>query len=47
MNGSRGKRYTFLTGTVHRFEAVEDSALLEVSTPHLDDVVRIEDDSGL
>lgn len=34
------------TGTVHRFEAVEDSVLLEVSTPHLDDVVRIEDDFG-
>src|SRR5437867_1561848 len=28
-------------GTVHRFEAIEDSVLLEVSTPHLDDVVRI------
>jgi mannose-6-phosphate isomerase len=34
------------TGTVHRFEAVEDSVLLEVSTPHLEDVVRIEDDYG-
>ncbi|NJK43022.1 MAG: cupin [Pleurocapsa sp. SU_196_0] len=32
------------TGTVHRFEAVEDSVLLEVSTPHLTDVVRLEDD---
>jgi quercetin dioxygenase-like cupin family protein len=31
-------------GTVHRFEAQEDSMLLEVSTPFLDDVVRIEDD---
>ena len=30
--------------TVHRFEAVEDSVLLEVSTPFLDDVVRLEDD---
>lgn len=31
-------------GTVHRFQALEDSVLLEVSTPFLDDVVRIEDD---
>ena len=30
--------------TVHRFEAVEDSVLLEVSTPHLTDVIRLEDD---
>ncbi len=31
-------------GTVHRFQAIEDSILLEVSTPHLEDVVRLEDD---
>lgn len=30
--------------TVHRFEAIEDSVLLEVSTPHLEDVVRLQDD---
>lgn len=30
--------------TVHRFEALEDAVLLEVSTPHLEDVVRLEDD---
>ncbi len=34
------------TGTVHRFEAIEDSVLLEVSTPHLDDVIRLSDDYG-
>ncbi|MGI8687290.1 MAG: cupin domain-containing protein [Thermomicrobiales bacterium] len=34
------------TGTIHRFEAQEDSILLEVSTPHLDDVIRITDDYG-
>ena len=32
------------TRTVHRFEAQEDSVLLEVSTPDLTDVVRIQDD---
>ena len=30
--------------TVHRFEAVENSVLLEVSTPDLTDVVRLSDD---
>ncbi len=33
-------------GTVHRFRAVTDCTLFEVSTPELDDVVRIEDDYG-
>ncbi|HHN74321.1 MAG TPA: cupin domain-containing protein [Acidobacteria bacterium] len=33
-------------GTVHRIEALEDLELLEVSTPELDDVVRLEDDFG-
>ncbi len=28
----------------HRLEALEDIELIEVSTPHLDDVVRVEDD---
>ncbi|MEY3130613.1 MAG: hypothetical protein RLY12_985 [Verrucomicrobiota bacterium] len=30
--------------TLHRFEALEDSVLLEVSTPELTDVVRLQDD---
>lgn len=33
-------------GTVHRFRAVTDVELFEVSTPELDDVVRLEDDYG-
>ncbi|MGW4741055.1 cupin domain-containing protein [Nocardia xishanensis] len=33
-------------GTIHRVEAVEDTTLIEVSTPDLDDVVRVEDDRG-
>lgn len=32
--------------TVHRFRAVTDTLLFEVSTPELEDVVRIEDDYG-
>ena len=31
---------------VHRIEAVTDIVLVEVSTPELDDVIRLEDDSG-
>ncbi len=31
---------------VHRLEALTEILLYEVSTPHLDDVVRIKDDSG-
>ena len=30
--------------TIHRFEALEDSILLESSTPDLTDVVRLQDD---
>ena len=33
-------------GTVHTLEALEDSDVLEVSTPYLDDVVRLRDDYG-
>jgi mannose-6-phosphate isomerase-like protein (cupin superfamily) len=31
-------------GRRHRFEAIEDCEILEVSSPELDDVVRIDDD---
>jgi len=34
------------TGRIHRFEAIELTELVEVSTPELDDVVRLEDDYG-
>ena len=34
-------------GAIHRYEATdEDVELIEVSTPELDDVVRLEDDFG-
>jgi mannose-6-phosphate isomerase-like protein (cupin superfamily) len=33
-------------GTVHRIRALEDTVMLEVSTPELDDVVRLEDRYG-
>jgi len=35
------------TGRIHRYEATDgDVELVEVSTPELDDVVRLEDDYG-
>lgn len=34
------------TGRIHRYEAIERCELFEVSTPELDDVVRLEDDFG-
>lgn len=34
------------TGRIHRYEAIERCELVEVSTPELDDVVRLEDDFG-
>jgi mannose-6-phosphate isomerase len=33
-------------GSVHSIEAIEDSVVVEVSTPHLDDVVRLQDRYG-
>jgi mannose-6-phosphate isomerase len=33
-------------GRIHRFEAIERCEIVEVSTPELDDVIRLEDDFG-
>ncbi len=41
-----GAAFRLRPGTVHRLRAVEDTVVLEVSTPHLDDVVRLEDRYG-
>jgi mannose-6-phosphate isomerase len=41
-----GAAFHFAPGTVHRVTALEDTRILEVSTPHLDDVVRLEDRYG-
>ena len=39
-----GKSVHIPVRTIHRFEALEDSVLLESSTPDLTDVVRLQDD---
>jgi phosphinothricin acetyltransferase len=41
-----GESWRIEPGIVHSIEALEDSVVLEVSTPHLDDVVRLEDRYG-
>jgi mannose-6-phosphate isomerase len=41
-----GAAFHYRPGTVHRVTAIEDTTILEVSTPHLDDVVRLEDAYG-
>ena len=41
-----GACFHFPPGTVHRVTALEDTRIVEVSTPHLDDVVRLEDSYG-
>jgi mannose-6-phosphate isomerase-like protein (cupin superfamily) len=41
-----GTAFRFRPGTVHRVSAVEDTTILEVSTPQLEDIVRLEDSYG-
>jgi mannose-6-phosphate isomerase len=41
-----GATFRFRPGTVHRVTALEDTTIVEVSTPELDDVVRLEDRYG-
>jgi mannose-6-phosphate isomerase-like protein (cupin superfamily) len=41
-----GAAFHYTPGTVHRVTAIEDTMILEVSTPQLDDVVRLEDAYG-
>jgi mannose-6-phosphate isomerase len=41
-----GAAFRIRPGTVHRVRALADSVIVEVSTPELDDVVRLEDSYG-
>lgn len=43
---SAGECFHLPPGTIHRMTAIEDTDVLEVSSPELDDVVRLEDDYG-
>lgn len=41
-----GQAFRIKPGTVHRLRAIKDCIFFEASTPHLDDVVRLEDRYG-
>lgn len=41
-----GDKIDITPHTIHRVEALEDSQIFEVSTPELDDVVKLADDYG-
>lgn len=41
-----GDEHHIAPGTRHRMEALSDCEVFEVSTPHLDDVVRLDDAYG-
>jgi mannose-6-phosphate isomerase len=41
-----GEAWRNRPGVVHTIEALEDAVIVEVSTPHLDDVVRLQDRYG-
>ena len=46
MRLTQGDAFRITPGTIHYMEAVTDCDVLEVSTPHLDDVVRLQDRYG-
>jgi len=41
-----GQAFHITPGTIHRMTGIEDTDVFEVSTPELDDVVRLEDRYG-
>lgn len=46
MHLKQGESFRITPGTIHQMEAVTDCDVLEVSTPELDDVVRLSDRYG-
>lgn len=46
MRLKQGESFRITPGTIHQMEAVTDCDILEVSTPELDDVVRLSDRYG-
>jgi mannose-6-phosphate isomerase len=46
MEIAEGDAFRYRPGTVHRVTAIEDTLVIEVSTPDLEDVVRLEDRYG-
>ena len=46
MQLAQGEAFRITPGTIHYMEAITDCDVLEASTPHLDDVVRLQDRYG-
>jgi mannose-6-phosphate isomerase len=46
MKLGKGESFRIAPGTVHYIQALTDCDILEASTPHLEDVVRLEDRYG-
>jgi mannose-6-phosphate isomerase-like protein (cupin superfamily) len=46
LNLRAGEAFHIVPRMIHRMEAIEDTDVAEVSTPELDDVVRLEDRYG-
>ena len=46
LDAKPGFFFTVVPGRKHRIMATQDMVLMEVSTPEVDDVIRIEDDQG-
>lgn len=46
MRLKQGESFRITPGTIHQMEAITDCDILEVSTPELDDVVRLSDRYG-
>jgi len=42
----KGDKFIIAPYTIHRLQAIEDSKIFEVSTPELNDLVKLEDDYG-
>ncbi len=43
-NFCKGENFTIFPRTIHRMKGVETCVYLECSTPHLEDVIRLNDD---
>jgi mannose-6-phosphate isomerase-like protein (cupin superfamily) len=46
VNMQPGESFHIYPGLLHRMSGITDVDVVEVSTPHLDDVVRVKDDYG-
>jgi mannose-6-phosphate isomerase-like protein (cupin superfamily) len=45
-NMGKGNFFTIVPLTIHRIKALTDLVLQEVSTPEVDDIIRLQDDTG-